>query len=70
MDNQQAYNNWAQQYDTNKNLTRDLEAKALRATLSKIHFANVLEPGCGTGKNSEWLITRAKKVVAVDFQKR
>jgi ubiquinone/menaquinone biosynthesis C-methylase UbiE len=67
MDNQQAYNVWADQYDTNINRTRDLEAVALRSVLDKIKFSKVLEIGCGTGKNSEWLVTQAEQVTAVDF---
>lgn len=67
MDIQKAYNNWAAQYDTNKNRTRDLEAISLRNTLENISFETCLEIGCGTGKNTEWLIKKAKHVVAVDF---
>jgi 2-polyprenyl-3-methyl-5-hydroxy-6-metoxy-1,4-benzoquinol methylase len=62
-----AYNHWAEQYDTNINRTRDLEAIALRQTLNSIVFGNCLEIGCGTGKNSEWLVTKAKQLMAVDF---
>lgn len=65
--NKQAYNLWAEQYDTNNNKTRDLEGTALRKTLNNIVFGEVLEIGCGTGKNSEWFITKANEVVAVDF---
>ena len=67
MDNQQAYNVWADQYDTNSNCTRDLEAIALRDVLGKIQFSKVLEIGCGTGKNSEWLVKQSEQVTAVDF---
>jgi ubiquinone/menaquinone biosynthesis C-methylase UbiE len=67
MDVQQAYNNWAEQYDTNENKTRDLEAKALREMLEERSFNRCLEIGCGTGKNTEWLITKAELVTAVDF---
>jgi len=62
-----AYNQWAAQYDTNINKTRDLEAVALRETLSRMAFEDCLEIGCGTGKNSEWLVTKAKQLTAVDF---
>ncbi|HEY5824891.1 MAG TPA: class I SAM-dependent methyltransferase, partial [Cyclobacteriaceae bacterium] len=67
MNTQQAYNNWASQYDTNQNKTRDLEGKALRQILSGIPFNTCLEIGCGTGKNTSWLIEQAKQVTAVDF---
>ena len=64
---EKAYNEWANQYDTNNNKTRDLEAIALRETLSGTTFANCLEIGCGTGKNTEWLMQKAKQVTAVDL---
>jgi ubiquinone/menaquinone biosynthesis C-methylase UbiE len=67
MDIKEAYNIWADQYDTNENKTRDLEAIALRTTLTDIDFAECLEIGCGTGKNTEWLLTKAKKITAVDL---
>ena len=67
MDTRQAYNTWAQQYDTNINKTRDLEGQSLRNTLSKISFDSCLEIGCGTGKNTTWLIEKAKQVTAIDL---
>ncbi|AXY74522.1 class I SAM-dependent methyltransferase [Paraflavitalea soli] len=67
MDTRQAYNSWAAQYDTNLNKTRDLEAQALRATLAPIPMEHYLEIGCGTGKNTEWLVTRAQAITAVDL---
>lgn len=66
MNIQAAYNKWAEQYDSNANKTRDLEAISLRETLADIPFDNCLEIGCGTGKNTEWLLTKAKEIVAVD----
>jgi ubiquinone/menaquinone biosynthesis C-methylase UbiE len=67
MNVQNAYNEWAGQYDTNQNKTRDLEALVLRETLGKLEFSSCLEIGCGTGKNTAWLQTKANQVVAVDF---
>ncbi len=67
MDVKMAYNIWANQYDTNKNKTRDLEARSLRETLANIPFQNCLELGCGTGKNTTWLLEKATQVTAVDF---
>lgn len=66
METRAAYNLWAQQYDTNENKTRDLEAKALRDVLTEIAFSNCLEIGCGTGKNTEWLIGKGR-VTGVDL---
>lgn len=67
MDTRQAYNLWSDQYDTNKNRTRDLEAQALRESLAVILFKSCLEIGCGTGKDTEWLATKACDITAVDF---
>ena len=67
MDVKRAYNIWADQYDTNSNKTRDLEAISLQTTLTDIKFANCLEIGCGTGKNTEYLLTKAYQITAVDF---
>ncbi len=67
MNTEQAYDQWADQYDTNKNRTRDLEAVALRATIAHIAAERCLEIGCGTGKNTEWLVTHCGHVTAVDF---
>lgn len=67
MDTKQAYNIWANQYDNNDNKTRDLEVKSLRTSLETIVVDNCLEIGCGTGKNSQFLLTKAKHLTAVDF---
>lgn len=67
MNVQQSYNLWSAQYDTNKNRTRDLEARVLKSTLQNIPVNNCLEIGCGTGKNTEWLVTKATRVTAVDL---
>ena len=63
MNVQEAYDNWADQYDSNMNKTRDLEAVALRETLAYIPFDTCLEIGCGTGKNTEWLRCMMSKLV-------
>ena len=64
---QKAYDKWSEQYDTNVNKTRDLEAMALRQILADQSFDSILEIGCGTGKNSQWLITRTKKLIGADL---
>lgn len=62
-----AYNIWSEQYDTNKNKTRDLEAISLREILSDMPFNDCLEIGCGTGKNTEWLASHCNHILAIDF---
>jgi len=63
----EAYNSWANIYDTNENKTRDLDKKATIKTLSKYSFSKVLELGCGTGKNTAFLIKKAKNITGLDF---
>ena len=67
MDVQEAYDQWAEQYDTNQNKTRDMEAMALREALHEFHFGRVLEIGCGTGKNTGFLLSVSGEVLAVDL---
>ena len=64
---QKAYDSWSEQYDTGINKTRDLEAIALQQTLADIAFNSCLEIGCGTGKNTAWLINKANQITAVDL---
>tara|TARA_B100000470_G_scaffold197652_1_gene167788 strand:- start:55 stop:681 length:627 start_codon:yes stop_codon:yes gene_type:complete len=63
------YNAWAYQYDNNINPIRDLDKTVTKESLSNIDFFKVLELGCGSGKNTEWLITKADKLVGLDFSK-
>lgn len=63
----EAYDNWSGQYDTNENKTRDLEGISIRAALRCRKFHNCLEIGCGTGKNTEFLLSCSDSLVAVDL---
>jgi ubiquinone/menaquinone biosynthesis C-methylase UbiE len=67
MNVQQAYNSWSETYDTVENKTRDIEAKALRQSVNQDEPLDILEIGCGTGKNTEFLQTKAKKLIGADF---
>jgi len=67
MNTREAYNNWASRYDLNDNKTRDLEGLALQASLNELNFQACLEVGCGTGKNTSWLLQKAENVTAIDF---
>ena len=69
---QSVYNQWAETYDDLENKTRDLDKIATARILSKLITSsmNVLEFGCGTGKNTEWLATKTKHLTAVDFSEK
>ncbi|MGN6495338.1 MAG: class I SAM-dependent methyltransferase [Agriterribacter sp.] len=70
MDVKTAYNSWAEQYDSNRNRTRDMEALVLRKTLSPLAVRSCLEIGCGTGKNTVWLMEKCAVVTAVDLSEQ
>jgi malonyl-CoA O-methyltransferase len=63
----QAYDRWSRRYDDDHNATRDLDARVVRQSPLHVSGASVLELGCGTGKNSEWLAAQARSLVALDF---
>lgn len=62
-----AYDTWSQVYDADGNPTRDLDAVMLRRLDFDLRDRDVLEIGCGTGKNTDWLAEHARSVVAMDF---
>lgn len=64
---QSAYNDWSASYDTDENLTRDLDQQVTQETLANQGFDSVLETGCGTGKNTVFLAQIGVKVHALDF---
>lgn len=61
------YDEWAATYDEVVNPTRDLEKKACEAVLGEFSFGTAIELGGGTGKNTEWLAERARRLVSVDL---
>lgn len=62
-----AYDRWANQYDSDENATRELNAEVLREQEFLRADDAVLEIGCGTGLNTQWLVEQAGSVVAADF---
>ena len=62
-----AYDRWSRQYDDDRNATRDLDAFVLRQVPLQLAGARVLEVGCGTGKNSAWLVPQVRELIALDF---
>ncbi len=66
-DVERAYDRWAASYDEDKNTTRDLDAAVVRRAPLDLADRDVLELGCGTGKNTVWLAEHARHVTAMDF---
>jgi len=64
---QAAYNEWSATYDTDENLTRDLDKRVTKNAFENLHFNSILEIGCGTGKNTKLLSQIGENVHAVDF---
>ncbi len=67
MNVEKAYDTWAESYDSMSNRTRDLDLVATQKNLGLANYHSILEIGCGTGKNTEWLSRQCSKLVAVDF---
>jgi ubiquinone/menaquinone biosynthesis C-methylase UbiE len=67
VDTKQAYDRWAESYDTIINKTRDLEQAAAKSFLETANFSTVIEVGCGTGKNTVWIASKADQLLALDF---
>ena len=67
---QNAYNDWSEIYDTNTNLTRDLDKRVTQDLLAGQQFNSILEIGCGTGKNTVFLAQIGRHVHALDFSQR
>lgn len=64
---QSGYTTWSATYDTDHNLTRDLDQIVTRAMLSERHYGSIIEIGCGTGKNTQLLVRIGDHVHALDF---
>jgi ubiquinone/menaquinone biosynthesis C-methylase UbiE len=67
MSTRELYNEWSATYDEVENKTRDLEKKAGQQMLATLSPHKILELGCGTGKNTEWLSQKASSMLSVDF---
>jgi len=62
-----AYDRWAETYDTDPNRTRELAGEVLRQVELPVAGSDIVEIGCGTGLNTEWLATQAASITALDF---
>lgn len=67
------YDSWSASYDQDRNLTRDLDGQLLRSALADpaadrdFQKPAILEIGCGTGKNTDYLSGIGTHVLALDF---
>ena len=64
---QKAYTDWSATYDSDRNLTRDLDQRVARQQLESFRCKSILELGCGTGKNTPLLASIGEHVHALDF---
>lgn len=62
-----AYSSWSATYDSDRNLTRDLDAEVTRRVLGTDRVPVLVEAGCGTGKNTVYYSQLADEVHALDF---
>jgi ubiquinone/menaquinone biosynthesis C-methylase UbiE len=62
-----AYTAWSSRYDSDRNLTRDLDAACTRRLLGDGPVGTLVEAGCGTGKNTRHYAEIASRVEALDF---
>jgi ubiquinone/menaquinone biosynthesis C-methylase UbiE len=64
---QDAYTDWSNTYDLDRNLTRDLDQVVTKETLANLRFHTIFEIGCGTGKNTSLLAQISERVWALDL---
>lgn len=62
-----AYDLWADTYDVDPNRTRELAGEILRQYDLSLAGRDVVEIGCGTGRNTLWLSEHAENVLALDI---
>ena len=66
---QKAYDEWSQTYDSDRNLTRDLDQQVMREALADQRFQSILEIGRGTGKNTSFLAEVGQESMRLIFQR-
>ena len=64
-----AYTQWAPRYDTDQNLTSDLDRRVTAKVLGERRPAFTVDAGCGTGKNTRLFASISDNVLALDFSR-
>ena len=59
------YDIWAETYDSRHNLNRALDRKALESQNFDWKDKRIVEFGCGTGRNTEWLLQKYKGIASL-----
>jgi len=67
LNTREAYACWSTSYDSDRNVTRDLDQVVTQASLADLRCKSILEIGCGTGKNTPLLAQIGEHVCALDF---
>lgn len=62
----QAYASWAESYDSTPNRTRDTDREVMQRLSRRFADLDLLEFGCGTGKNTKAFASVARSVLGVD----
>jgi malonyl-CoA O-methyltransferase len=62
-----SYDHWSSSYDAQENPTRDLDLVVLQSLVPSLAGCQVVEFGCGTGKNLQWLAPRCHQLLGLDF---
>jgi ubiquinone/menaquinone biosynthesis C-methylase UbiE len=62
-----SYDRWSRNYDDQENPTRDLDLLVLQSLVPPLKGRQVVEFGCGTGKNLRWLAPRCHLLLGLDF---
>ena len=63
----EAYGHWAASYDADHNRTRDLDGEVMRQLHESRRVISLVEAGGGTGKNTGFLATLTRELLAFDF---
>lgn len=63
----ESYESWSKSYDEQENPTRDVSTAVIKKLIRPIENQIIVEAGCGTGINTQWLAPQCKTVIGLDF---